>query len=73
MPAGFITVLSHNNKHLFLQLHADSIRLFEKDSIAPKLIPERGELIETPLSECPQSQLGLTRCPRHWKIMTDEM
>lgn len=54
-------------KHLFLQLHTDSIGLFEEDGVAPKQIPERGELVETPLSERPQSQLCLTLRPRHWR------
>lgn len=53
--------------HLFLQLHTDSISLFEEDGVAPKLIPERRELVETPLSERPQSQLGLAHRPRHWR------
>lgn len=53
--------------HLFLQLHTDRISLFEEDGVAPKLIPERGELVETPLPERPQSQLGLSHRPRHWR------
>lgn len=57
----------HSNKYLFLQLHTNSISFFEEDGIAPKLIPEGGELVETPLSEGPQSQLGLAHCPRHWR------
>lgn len=51
--------------HLLLQLHTDSVSLLEKDGVAPKQIPERRELVETPLSESPQSQLGLSLSPRH--------
>lgn len=51
--------------NLFLQLHTDSIGLLEEDGVAPEKIPERRELVETPLSERPQSQLGLMLRPRH--------
>lgn len=50
---------------LLFQLNADSIGFLEEDGVAPKQIPERRELVETPLSESPQSQLGLTHGPRH--------
>ncbi len=59
--------LFDSNKHLFLQLHADGIGLFEEDGVAPQQIPERRELVETPFSERPHSQLGLTHRPRHWR------
>lgn len=58
-----LTVLSY----LFLQLHTDSISLLEEDGVAPKQVPERGELVETPFSERPQSQLSLPLRPRHWR------
>lgn len=61
----FIGMSHHFQKHLFLELNTDSVSLFKEDGVAPKLIPEGGELVETPLSERPQSQLGLTHCPRH--------
>lgn len=57
----------HSNKYLFLQLHTNSISLFKEDGIAPKLIPEGGELVETPFSEGPQSQFGLAHCPWHYR------
>lgn len=53
--------------NLLLQLHTNGIGLFEEDGIAPKQIPEGGELVETPLSESPQRQLRLMFCPRHWR------
>lgn len=40
---------------LFLKLHTDSIGFLEEDGVAPELISQWRELIETPFSKCPQS------------------
>lgn len=52
-------------KHLFLELNTDGVGFLQEDGVAPQLIPEGGELVKAPLSERPQSQLGLTHSPRH--------
>lgn len=52
-------------KHLFLEFHTDCVGFLQEDGVAPQLIPEGGELVEAPLSERPQGQLGLSYSPRH--------
>lgn len=60
-------------KHLFLEFHTDCVGFLQEDGVAPQLIPEGGELVETPLSKCPQSQFGLSHSPRHWVGRTQEV
>ena len=48
---------------LFLELHTDGVGFLEEDGVPPEQVPQGGELIETPLTERPQSQLGLSRGP----------
>ena len=56
--------------YLLLELHADCIGLLEEDGVSPEQVAERGELVEAPLPEGPQSELSLARSPRHYKGKT---
>lgn len=54
--------------YLFFQLHTNGISLLEENCISPEQISERGELIESPFPESPESQFCLPLCPRHCRI-----
>lgn len=51
--------------YLFLQLYANGISLLEENGISPEQVSERGELVESPLTESPEGQFSLSLCPRH--------
>ena len=61
---------THGYVYLLLELNADGVGLLEEDGVPPEQVAERGELVEAPLPEGPQSELRLAGGPRHYKGKT---